>query len=165
MNREDPDNSVTPSPSNPYQRNRHAGGQLSGFFRIALAIAGLIGLTLIIIAVRLTPDPNGFGTHQKLGFPPCTFIELFEIPCPSCGMTTSWSYMIRGNLYRAFRANAGGAMLFLSTMVLSPWFLVSSILGKWWISPPDMVAGFFILLGITLITIVQWLIWIVFFPI
>ena len=165
MNREDPDKPVKQSPQNPIRGARTESLQLSIRLRIALFVAGLIGLTLLTIAFRLTPDPNGFGTHQKLGFPPCTFIELFEIPCPSCGMTTSWSHMSRGNLFLAFRSNAGGAMLFLSTLILSPWFLASAIIGRWWISPPDMLTGFFILLGITLTTIIQWLIWVIFFPI
>lgn len=132
--------------------------------RIGLILAGFMGLVSLGVAVSLPPDPQGFGTHQQLGFPPCTFIQLFEIPCPSCGMTTSWSHLVRGDLYRAFRANCGGALLGLAAIILSPWFLVSGIIGRWWISPPNMFAGFFILLGITILTILQWLIWVFFFP-
>lgn len=164
MNQDLPESPPPQESVNPF--HQPAGPErISGRLRIALIVGGLLGLTLLSIAFRLSPDPNGFGTHQKLGFPPCTFIEFFEIPCPSCGMTTSWSHVIRGNLYMAFRSNSGGALLCLATLILSPWFLISGVMGRWWISQPDMVSGFFVLLGITLITIFQWLIWVFFFPI
>jgi len=122
-------------------------------------------LTLLVTAFCLSPAPGGYGTHQQLGFPPCTVIELFGIPCPSCGMTTSWSYLTKGNLIQAFQSNAGGTLLGISALILSPWLLVSGISGRWWISRPNMFLGFYLLLGITIITLVQWVIWIRFFPI
>lgn len=163
MNQVDPENQTPEVFPNPFQADK--GIQKIPFrLRIGLVLGGVLGLVLLSFACRLTPNPNGFGTHQDLGFPPCTFIEFFEIPCPSCGMTTSWSHLVRGNLYLAFRSNAGGALLGLATLILAPWFLMSGLLGRWWITPPNMVAGFFTLLGITIVTIVQWLIWITFFP-
>ena len=86
----------------------------SGGFPVARAGRWLlVGWSLFLLggfalAYALEPDPRGFGTHQSLGLPPCTFRALFGIPCPSCGMTTSFSHFMHGNLWQAFRANAGG---------------------------------------------------------
>ena len=55
-----------------------------------------IGLLLPLgAAVRLQPAREGLGTHQQLGLPPCTFRVLFDRPCPSCGMSTSWAHLVR----------------------------------------------------------------------
>ena len=51
---------------------------------------------LLAVAAWLEPSPTGIGTHQQLGLPPCTFWMLFGRPCPTCGMTTSWAHLVRG---------------------------------------------------------------------
>lgn len=158
----------TPSPQeasaafNPFEE--WPDGKVSWRLRVALFFGGTLGITLLVIAFLLSPSPEGLGTHQQLGFPQCSFIELFEIPCPSCGMTTSWSHLTKGNVFQSFRSNVGGALLGIAAIICSPWFLVSGILGRWWIRPPDMVAGFYILLGITIVTVVQWIVWVTWFP-
>ena len=58
-------------------------------------------------------------------------IEFFGVRCPSCGMTTSWSYMVRGQPLNALRSNAGGAVLAISAMIATPWLLTASVRGKW----------------------------------
>ena len=72
------------------------------------------------------PSPPGYGTHQQLGLPPCTFWVLFGRPCPTCGMTTAWAHLMRGEWLDACRANAGGALLGLLAMVAAPWLLGSA---------------------------------------
>jgi hypothetical protein len=89
----------------------------------------LVGWSLLLVggfslAYALEPDPRGFGTHQRLGLPPCTFRALFDIPCPSCGMTTSFSHFTHGNLRQAFRANPGGGLLAIVCLLQIPW--------SWW---------------------------------
>ena len=63
--------------------------------RIALVVLALALLALLVTAGTLTPDEQGFGTHQQLGLPPCTFYLVFKRPCPACGMTTSWAWLLR----------------------------------------------------------------------
>src|SRR5205085_6174191 len=70
--------------------------------------AGLVviaaGLTALF-AVALWLDPYGpggvplaMGTHRQLGLPPCNFQRLTGLPCPSCGMTTSFALLVRGDV-------------------------------------------------------------------
>lgn len=86
-----------------------------------LSLGSAIGLlALLLIACFLSPSPSGYGTHQQLGLPPCTTMLLWEIPCPTCGMTTSWAWVVRGNLVQAGRANLGGTMLALIAIGFLP---------------------------------------------
>jgi hypothetical protein len=66
----------------------------------------------IAIAAWLRPDTRGFGTHQQLGLPPCGFEAVTHIPCPGCGLTTSFAHMAHGHLLEAFRAHLMGPLLF-----------------------------------------------------
>ncbi len=77
---------------------------------IALAIAGGCA-GVIATAVHLRPSPDGTGTHQGLSFLPCTMLATTGIPCPSCGMTTSFAWFYRGNLAASFWVQPGGFVL------------------------------------------------------
>src|SRR5687767_12575759 len=81
--------------------------------RLAMVAAGMVLVGLLLTAWRLTPNAKGIGTHRQLGLPACTIVQWFGIRCPSCGMTTSWSHMMRGHVGSSFRSNAGGALLAL----------------------------------------------------
>ena len=83
-----------------------------------------------LLAARLEPDPRGFGTHQRLGLPPCTFRALFGIPCPSCGMTTSFAHLTRGHLRQAAQASIGGTVLALLCAAQVPWCWWSAFQGR-----------------------------------
>ena len=61
----------------------------------------------------LTPSVAGHGTHQELGLPPCPSVLLFDRPCPGCGLTTSWTALIHGQIGASFRAHALGPVLYL----------------------------------------------------
>ncbi|HVX13254.1 MAG TPA: DUF2752 domain-containing protein [Pirellulales bacterium] len=99
----------------------------------AIALGLLAALT---VAGMLRPDPNGFGTHRQLGLPPCTFVWLLGVRCPSCGMTTSWSHAVRGHWLAALGANTGGALLAGMAMLAGPWLLASAVRGRWLIGRP-----------------------------
>ena len=94
--------------------------------RIALVALALALLALLVTAGTLTPDARGHGTHQQLGLPPCTFYVIFQRPCPACGMTTSWAWLLRGEIGHALAANAGGTLLAGLSLVGVPWLLVSA---------------------------------------
>ena len=111
--------------------------RLSLRLRLVLAAVGLGLLAPLGIATRLQPDPRGQGTHQQLGLPPCTFLMLIGNRCPSCGMTTSWAYAVRGQWVRSAATNAGGFVLALVAAVLGPWLVASAALGRWLTRPPQ----------------------------
>jgi hypothetical protein len=93
-------------------------------------------LALLAIARWLDPDPAGHGTHRQLGLPPCTFVKLFGKPCPSCGMTTAWAHLVRGQIARAADVNLGGAILGVTAVLASPWLIVSAARGRWMLARP-----------------------------
>ncbi len=92
--------------------------------RLLWAIAGLGSWAVLAFAAWLRPDPRGFGTHQQLGLPPCTFEAMTHVPCPGCGLTTSFACMAHGHPLGAFAAHLMGPLLFLLTLavaVTAPW--------------------------------------------
>jgi hypothetical protein len=88
-----------------------------------------IGLTAVfVVAFWLSPyqpdgSPRRLATHQQLGLPPCTFYFVTGLPCPSCGMTTSFALLVRGDVPNSLRANAVGTLLALFCLALIPWCL------------------------------------------
>ena len=121
----------------------------------------LVGWSLLLLAgfslaFSLEPDPRGYGTHQRLGLPPCSFKFMFDIPCPSCGMTTSFANFVRGRFVEAARANVAGLLLATVCAVLIPWCLVSAWRGRLWnVDRPDM-SLLWLLLVLAGVCLLQW---------
>lgn len=133
---------------------RPTAARLSGRLRIVLAVGGLVLLVPLGLAAALTPSPRGLGTHQQLGLPPCSLKFLFDMRCPSCGMTTAWSHALRGQWPSAFRANAGGALLAAWALLAAPWMLASAARGRWIVRPPAewmVAAAALVVVGVTLV--------------
>ena len=113
-------------------------------------------LSLVALSGVVTPDSRGFGTHEKLGLPPCTFRQLTGYRCPSCGMTTSWAHLMRGRVVQALRDNVGGALLGLVTVVLAPWSLISGWRGRWLWRPMGERAVFVAVWLLVAVTLIDW---------
>ena len=79
--------------------------------RLLAAVMAMALLVPLVVACFLEPDAKGYGTHQQLGFPPCTLVALCGVRCPTCGMTTAWAAVVRGRLLDGLTANAGGVLL------------------------------------------------------
>ena len=79
---------------------------------IAVAAAAVLG-----VAAWLDPSPEGLGTHSQLSLPPCGWILTMDLPCPTCGMTTSFAYAADGNLLGSFIAQPMGALLAVATAI------------------------------------------------
>ena len=130
--------------------------RLPSHLRLLLALtAGALAVPLAV-AVWTEPDPRGYGTHEHLGFAPCTFRVLFNRPCPSCGMTTSWACVAHGQLVPALRANAGGTMLAMAALLAVPWLGGSAAFGRWLFRPPSSP---WIAIGAStfgIVTLTQW---------
>src|SRR5271154_3804334 len=109
--------------------------------RFLLSVLNLVLIAGFCLAASLQPDPRGFGTHRQLGLPPCIVRLVFGIPCPSCGMTTSFAHLMRGQLAKAFRANAAGLLLGLVCAALVPWCWLSVFYARTcWIHSPGIAA-------------------------
>ncbi len=79
--------------------------------RIFGLLTALGCLAILLIAASLTPSHSGMGTHTHLGLQKCAFLERTGIPCPSCGMTTSFTWFAHGNIAASFYVQPMGAIL------------------------------------------------------
>ncbi len=86
-------------------------------------------LLVVATAALLTPNPEGHGTHTQLGLPPCGFYVFTGVPCPGCGLTTCFAYMVRLDVIGAATANPFGIMLFLTTVAVIPVSIVGLVRG------------------------------------
>jgi hypothetical protein len=132
------------------------GGRLRAWQRLVLVSvgAGLVGL--FATAACLTPSDRGYGTHQGLGLPPCTIVQWYGMRCPSCGMTTAWAHMTRGDVVQAVQANAGGALLALAAAWIGPWMLASGVAGRWLGGPPRESVTIAVGLAVIVVTLIDW---------
>ncbi len=94
-----------------------------------LIAAGLVAI--FTLAARINPyNPDGsarkMSTHTQLGLQRCTLEEKLGVPCPSCGMTTSFSLLLHGDLLNSLRANWVGTLLATFCLALIPWSVVSA---------------------------------------
>jgi hypothetical protein len=75
---------------------------------------------VLATALWLKPAACGYGTHTQLGLPPCYFLQVTHLPCPSCGLTTCFAYAIRFQFWKAFLANPFGLLAFFATVSSIP---------------------------------------------
>jgi hypothetical protein len=101
-----------------------------------MLVAMAIGLVAVFVtAWRIVPyaedgTPLRMASHRQLGLPPCTFQEVTGVPCPSCGMTTSFALLVRGDVGNSARANWVGTLLAVFCLLVIPWAVVSVFLGR-----------------------------------
>jgi hypothetical protein len=92
----------------------------------------MLGLIVVFfLATRIYPyNPDGsarrMSTHTQLGLQPCTMAQVLGIPCPSCGMTTSFALLMRGDVVHSLQANCVGTLLAVFCLALIPWCLASA---------------------------------------
>lgn len=97
--------------------------------RFAWLILPLAFIGVTLTAAVLTPNPQGFGTHQKLGLPPCLFLLMTGWLCPSCGLTTSFTQLVHFHWIKAFSAHPLGPVFYLGFALLSL-FSIFEFFGK-----------------------------------
>jgi len=74
---------------------------------------------ILFFAVSLNPAPQGVGTHEQLGLPPCGFLLVTGFPCPACGLTTSIAHIGHGEIWEAVKVQPFGAVLFVVLLGMS----------------------------------------------
>ncbi len=68
-------------------------------------------LAVLVVASGLTPSRGGTATHLQLGMQPCGFLVRTGLPCPACGMTTSFAWFSTGNVAASFYVQPMGMVL------------------------------------------------------
>ena len=106
-----------------------------------------MGRILHTLLPNLCPVP--VQAHQ-LGLVPCQFLARTGLPCPTCGMTTSFSWFVRGNLLASLWVQPFGLALatiltmtfwlalYMAVSAKPVWRLIASIPARLWL--PAMMA-------------------------
>jgi hypothetical protein len=137
--------------------SRERGARLDRARRWLLGGLGLTLAAMLGAALVVQPAGQGYGTHRQLGLPPCMFVALFGLRCPSCGMTTAWAHLVRGQLAQAAAANTGGALLGLAATLVAPWALLSALRGRVLGGRPGRRPIIIAALVVATVTFAQWL--------
>ena len=87
-------------------------------YRLGAALIAAGCLAVLAAARFVVPTPSGVGSHCQLGLAPCGFYERTGYPCPTCGMTTAFAYMVRGQIVRSFITQPAGALAALACTAL-----------------------------------------------
>lgn len=130
--------------------------------RLGLLVIAAGIVMLFSIAVALDPYRDGRvwdgETHTQLGLPPCSFKTIIGVPCPSCGMSTSFALLIRGDVWHSLQANCAGTLLATLCLLYVPWALASVVRGRFmWIVSLE---GTFIrlLVSFLVLMVVRWVV-------
>lgn len=108
--------------------------------RVVATVVGGAALGLLSLAAWMEPSAAGHGTHQQLGLPKCDWIARFDLPCPTCGMTTAFAHATEGNFVASFLSQPLGFLLALATaasLLVSVYVVwtgspVARIFARWW---------------------------------
>lgn len=140
---------------------------LQGESRLLCGVGALAALGVFGISLMLKPDPRGYGTHETLGLPPCGLKFVTDIPCPSCGMTTSFAHAARLEVACSFDAHPCGLVLF-GSVVITGLVSLSGLVGSperverwaqgfpWWRAG---IAFFGVFLGIWVYRVLEAVLW------
>jgi hypothetical protein len=129
---------------------------LTRFGQVLLVALAALLVAGFALAAYLEPDPRGLGTHQQLGFPPCTFLFLFGLRCPSCGSTTCFAHYVRGDWGAAIEASISAFALAGICTALIPWCLVSAARGRLWKVACPVTLGLWIVGSVVTLSLIQW---------
>ncbi len=149
-------------------KSRPSRDRLKWYVRTLLVVLAVGWLGVFAIAFWLNPYVHGrartMETHLQLGLEPCTFKTLCNLPCPSCGMTTSFSLFVRGDLWSSLRANFAGTLLAAFGVLFVVWgFLTAWKARILWIRDLESLA-FKLAVGFIAIMFLRWgvVVWIEF---
>jgi len=121
--------------------------------RIGAGVISLICLAVLTIAAWLNPASEGHGTHTQLGLSPCMWVVALDRPCPTCGMTTSFTQAGEGSWFVSLKTQPMGTLLVIMTTVVFWGSTVQAVSGARINSSiqPALKPRFFLVLGIMLL--------------
>jgi hypothetical protein len=140
------------------QRDDIRTARLSRRSRFFAAVVGVGLLAALGVASQLRPEPRGFGTHEQLGLPPCSFATWFGRRCPACGMTTAWAHVAHGQWSAAVRTHVSGTVLAILAAPIALAALVAAVGGREssWVPDEVMLAGVAVALAGAVVS--EWLV-------
>jgi len=94
----------------------------------AAGLAGIIGA--FVLALALKPDPQGIGTHQQLGMPPCAMYMVTRLPCPTCGLTTAFAHVVRLQIVDAIRVQPFCVVILVIMLLSAAWCAATIVSGN-----------------------------------
>ena len=116
-----------------------------GLLAMAAAMAFVFYLATRVKPYGSDGTPMRMASHQTLGLPACRFQDLTGMPCPSCGMTTSFALLVRGDVLNSMRANWVGTGLAVFCLVFIPWSVVSTLRGRFlWVRNVEATLAFLV---------------------
>lgn len=118
-------------------------------------LSGCVGA--IIIGRMLTPSPSGIGTHTLLGLPPCGFYKITGIPCPTCGVTTSFVLGAHFKFKESFFAQPVGFVVFILIFLGAVAATVFFLAGKSLFNLNLKVSGYKIAIIILTFVLISWI--------
>lgn len=124
--------------------------------RLVWSLLGVIASGVVVIAYALSPDPSGMGTHQQLGLPPCGFLYFTGLPCPGCGLTTSFAHMARMQITSAVAAHPLGVPLFMLTWLAIPATFFACVRGAPFVTTIERLP---VAAGLMLLAVAALLVW------
>jgi len=135
---------------------------LERWVRAGLVLVALGVVLLFGIAMYLDPYRGGHiwrqEAHTQLGLPECNFMRLTKLPCPSCGMSTSFALFVRGDVWNSLCANAVGTLLAAFLVVLLPWSVLCAVRGRLYFVRSVEPTVLRLLLAFVILTLLRWLI-------
>ncbi len=89
-------------------------------------VAALISLPLAAFFIYLA-----WAAHNKIDiYPyPCGFKQNYDLPCPTCGMTTSALAFVRGEILQAFYIQPTAALLCAVLVILVFFTFLTAVFG------------------------------------
>ncbi len=127
---------------------------------VAAALTGVFAAAAYIHPYDADGTPKTSATHTQLGMPPCNFKLLTDKGCPSCGMTTSFALLLRGDVASSLRANWVGTTICVIWALTLVWALASGLWGRTLLIPRRRGAGEVIFTCITsfvvVLMVVRW---------
>jgi hypothetical protein len=96
------------------------------------------------------------ATHTEMGFDSCQFFKRTGLPCPSCGMTTSFTWFVRGNALASLYVQPMGFVLAILTTATLWVAAYISITGKPAHRLMRLIPSRYYLLPLLMFAVVAW---------
>jgi|WetSurMetagenome_2_1015567.scaffolds.fasta_scaffold71130_4 hypothetical protein len=111
---------------------------------------------VLLLGMILVPSPDGLGTHTELGLPPCGMWLYYHKPCPTCGVTTSFTLAAHGQFVQSAVTQPFGLVFFLATvagLALNAW---TAVAGRTWFGLVTVRRATIVIIAGVIILLASW---------